>query len=184
MGLPGHAAVHTRGCFNAWLDILMTLPRQRQTGHPPPSINTSLLWVENQTTKKAFFDEPTLTQAATHVVPTPAYGTSCSTECSLPQAGTRGWRDEQVPGRCLSPLQPWAGTTHPLSGHLTPFAASAFPGSWRRRCSISLPTWSSRKTSHCDTRSVSEAVLAPLVSQTAFEPSSCPPGCQPRSKPQ
>lgn len=58
-------------------------------------------------------------------------------------------------GTASLPSSPGLGGTHPSSGHLTPLAApaSTFPGSWRSRCSVSLPTWSSRRTSHCDSRS-------------------------------
>lgn len=74
-----HPTAHTSGCFNAWLHILMTLRGSTGPGIPlPQSICCSFRGVEK---KKAFFDEPTLTQAATH---TSTHGTPSSAQCSLP----------------------------------------------------------------------------------------------------
>lgn len=70
-------------------------------------------------------------------------------------------------GAASSPLQPWAGRMHSHCRHLTP---SAFAGSWRRPCSISCPTWSSCKTSHCDTSLFWRLYLHPSCPKLPLNP--------------
>lgn len=84
--------------------------RQHQAGHPSPSINAAPLVGE----KKAFFHEPTGTQAAAHAIPTPSHGISSSIH-PFPR-GHKVTERLQVPHAASPPSGPGLGGHIPAPG--------------------------------------------------------------------
>lgn len=144
---------------------------------PPHRLHTA---VPQRWRGKHFLDEPTSTQVATRA----SRSTSPSTRCSVSRgAGV----DEWVLGGCLQPpLQPqvWRtrGEQASTASRSRCLCLPRLLGR-RGRCSISLPSPGSCKTSHCDTPRFG-GPAGTLASRAAFEPRGCPLRCQPKPKTQ